>query len=84
MPKVKFFATLRDITGVREIEIKGIGNVRELLEVLYRKYGERFKKEIEKKNMILVNGRNILDLQGYDTEIGEDDIISIFPPVGGG
>jgi len=84
MPRVKFFATLRDITGVREIDIKGVRNVRELLNELYRMYGDRFKKEIERKNMILVNGRNILDLQGYDTEINEKDEIAIFPPAGGG
>jgi len=34
--------------------------------------------------MILVNGRNVLDLQGYETKIEEEDEISIFPPVGGG
>jgi len=84
MPRVKFFATLREITGLRETEVKGVENVRELLEVLYERFGDKFKKEIEYRNMILVNGRNILDLQGYDTEIGEDDEIAIFPPAGGG
>ncbi|OYT59688.1 molybdopterin synthase sulfur carrier subunit [Euryarchaeota archaeon ex4484_178] len=84
MPKIRFFATLRDITGIREMEIKGVDNIQELLQILYEKFGDRFRKEIEEKNMILVNGRNILDLQGYETEIGENDEIAIFPPVGGG
>jgi molybdopterin synthase sulfur carrier subunit len=84
MVRVKFFATLRDITGRREIEVHGIRNIHELLEHLYEKYGEEFRKEIEDKNMILVNGRNMLDLNGYDTEISENDEIAIFPPAGGG
>lgn len=84
MPKIRFFATLRDITGIREMEIKGVDNIQELLQILYEKFGDRFRKEIEEKNMILVNGRNILDIRGYETEIGENDEIAIFPPVGGG
>ncbi|MCD6276197.1 MAG: MoaD family protein [Thermoplasmata archaeon] len=84
MSRVKFFATLRDITGVREINVEGVKNIKELLEILYSRYGERFRKEMERKNMILVNGRNVLDLQGYETKIEEEDEISIFPPVGGG
>ena len=84
MVRVKFFATLRDITGLREIEVKGVGNIRELLNILYEKFGDKFKREIEEKNMILVNGHNILDLEGYDTKIDEGDEVAIFPPVGGG
>jgi len=84
MVRVKFFATLREITGKKEIEIKGVNSVRELLDLLFKMYGDEFRKEIEKKNMILVNGRNILDMNGYETRISEDDEIAIFPPAGGG
>ena len=84
MARVKFFATLRDITGKREMYIKNVKTVGELLRVLYEIFGEEFKKEIEGKNMILVNGRNILDLEGYKTEIKEEDVVSVFPPAGGG
>jgi len=84
MVQVKFFATLRDITGKREIEIKNVRRVRELLEELYRIFGDEFREEIEERNMILVNGKNILDLDGYKTEINDEDVISIFPPAGGG
>lgn len=84
MVQVKFFATLRDITGKREIEIKDVRRVSELLEELYRIFGDEFREEIEERNMILVNGKNILDLDGYKTEINDEDVISIFPPAGGG
>ncbi len=84
MAQVKFFATLRDITGKREMEIKNVKNVAELLQHLYEMFGDEFRKEIEERNMILVNGKNILDLDGYETKIKEKDEISIFPPAGGG
>ncbi len=84
MVRVKFFATLREVTGKREMEIKNVKNVAELLHCLYEIFGDEFRKEIEGRNMILVNGRNILDMDGYETEIGENDEISIFPPAGGG
>ncbi len=84
MVRVKFFATLRDITGKREMEIKNVKNVAELLQRLYEMFGDEFRKEIERRNMILVNGKNILDMDGYETEIKEEDEISIFPPAGGG
>ncbi len=84
MVHIKFFATLRDITGKKDIEVHGVKNIRELLEQLYEKYGDEFRREIEDKNMILVNGHNILDLEEYETKISDKDEIAIFPPAGGG
>ena len=83
MPRVKFFATLREITGKREENVRG-STVGEVMEFLYEKYGERFRKELEKKSMILVNGRNIEHLKGLETEVSEEDTVSVFPPAGGG
>lgn len=34
--------------------------------------------------IFLVNGRDITHLQGLDTPVGKDDVISLFPPIGGG
>lgn len=84
MVRVKFFATLRSIAGKREVEIKGVKTVGELLEKLYAEFGEEFKNEIEERRMILVNGKNIDHLNGLDTELSDGDIVSIFPPAGGG
>jgi len=83
MPKVKFFATLREITGKREEIIEG-NNVKEVLNALYKEYGEEFKKELKERSMILVNGKNIEHLEGMETKVREEDTISIFPPAGGG
>ncbi len=83
MPKVKFFATLREITGKREEIIEGY-NVGDVLKVLYEEYGEEFEKELKERSMILVNGKNIEHLNGLKTKVSKEDTISIFPPAGGG
>jgi molybdopterin synthase sulfur carrier subunit len=33
---------------------------------------------------ILVNGKNINTLYGFDSQLKENDIVAILPPVGGG
>jgi len=42
--KVKFYATLRDLTGRKEIEISGVKTVRELLDKLDKMFSG-IKKE---------------------------------------
>ncbi|MGQ4913258.1 MAG: ubiquitin-like small modifier protein 1 [Candidatus Asgardarchaeia archaeon] len=90
--RVKFFAALWEITGEKEVELNGTNmTVRELLQKLIERYGEKFKKEIMDNDdkvkdhyVILVNGRNIVFLDGVNTKVKDGDLISIFPPVGGG
>jgi molybdopterin synthase sulfur carrier subunit len=91
--KVKFFTSLRDITDkkVDEIQLKSIITVEELLTLLSEKYGKKFREYIYNKKgkvqdflSFLVNGKNINNLQGFDTKLKEGDIIAILPPVGGG
>lgn len=83
MVKVKFFATLINFTGKKQMELTGINNVKELLDKLEDVF-PGFKKEIEQGFLILVNGRNIEHLQTLETPLEETDTISIFPPLGGG
>ena len=87
---VKYFANLRDITKKKREEIKA-SNARELLEILSEKYGKEFKEFMfdEAGNMkngviFLVNGKNILHLDGLKTKLKQDDEISLFPPAAGG
>jgi molybdopterin synthase sulfur carrier subunit len=91
--EVKFFTSLREITGKKadEIQLQSVINVEELLNVLSEKYGEKFREYIYNKKgkvqdflSFLVNGRNINVMQGFDTELKQGDIIAIIPPVGGG
>jgi len=90
---VKFFTTLREITGKREEEIKSSEDltVNELLKQLSKKHGHQFINYVydETGNVrsylqFLVNGRSITTMHGFKTRLREGDSVAIIPPVGGG
>lgn len=88
---VKFFATVREVTGVRSREMEA-NTITDLLEELKRTYGEKFTQAVidEKSGKLkqfyscMVNGKRIELLDGYDTRLSDNDAIALFPPVGGG
>ncbi len=86
---VKYFATLRKITGVQEENLNA-KTVRELLEMIEKKYGKEFHnslyddKNFKKGVIILKNGKNVIYLDNLETKLEEKDVLSIFPPVAGG
>lgn len=88
---VKFFATIRLITGVKSIEMDA-DTVGEVLDSLTKKYNPRFgEKAIDPKTgrlkeffSCMVNGKRIELLDGYETTLKNGDAIALFPPVGGG
>ena len=90
--KLKFFATYREITRCNEADIPASRNVWELLTNLGERYGAAIRVKlftpdgdhISEDAIILVNGRNILHLEGKDTPLVETDVVSIFPMVAGG
>lgn len=91
--KVKFFTSLREITGKKEDEIQlaSIITVEELLANLSKKFGRKFteylydeKGKVQKYIQILINSRGINELQGFETKLKEGDTVAILPPVGGG
>ncbi len=72
---IKFFATLRQYGPIKEIlEIPE----KRKIKLLFEKY--KIPKE-ERRAIILVNGRPHKDL---NTVLYDGDLISIFPPIGGG
>jgi len=91
--EVKFFTSLREITGkkVDKIQLQNTVTVDELLTLLSEKYGKNFREYIYNKKgdvqgflSFLVNGKNINIMQGFDTKLQENDVVAILPPVGGG
>lgn len=91
---IKYFATLREITGKREeqIELEKDSTIRVLLGRLVELHGARFKDYVmdEKANtprahlLFLIDGTSISGLEGLDTRLTEDCTVALMPPVGGG
>lgn len=85
MVEVRVYMTLREKLGwgSREVRLEGKVRFSDLLEELRDLKGilEEFGYE---NFMMLVNGRNIRLLDWLDTEVGEGDVVDIFPPAGGG
>lgn len=87
---VRMFTSLRALTGERELQLEA-EDVQEVLDILGRKFGEKFNRMLLEPDgslksyfHVLVNGRHIRLQQGLQTPLEEADIIAIFPPIGGG
>lgn len=89
MTTVRYFGPFRDLTKLKEEEVPGGNTVRGLLEVLEERYGDAFSPAenpvpVSGRLILLVNGRHIQHLDGLDTSLENDDILSVFPLIGGG
>ncbi|MBZ4686877.1 MAG: sulfur-carrier protein [Clostridia bacterium] len=89
--KVKFFAFIRKYAGnTKERDDVEAHTLYELLDKLGREYGSTFKAKVFPDNkvsedvIILINGVHIVHLDGTNTQLKEDDVVSIFPKVFGG
>lgn len=85
--RVRFFATFREISGCPESPEEA-SDISELLDRLSAKYGGPFGRLLGDREadsfVVLVNGNNMRQLRGVDTELRDGDEISLFPPISGG
>ena len=88
---VKTFATLREIfggTGMLYLELPEGSTIENLLKKLEEQYGSRLNISRlvgENPNVkVLVNGREIMYLDGLRTRLRDGDSVAFIPPVAGG
>lgn len=92
---VRFFTSLREITGKREETLEfqeDMVTLDSVLKKLAERYGKDFVDYVYEGQtgkvrdflQFLVNGRSASTLKGLDTELTNGDIVAIIPPVGGG
>ena len=90
---VRFFTTLREITGKKEdlLEFSKPMSVDALLNLLSKKYGKEFDDymfdeigDVRGHLQVLINGRSVSTMQGLKTQLKDADQVAILPPVGGG
>lgn len=88
--RVKFFATYRTITACSETNIKAESIGQLLHEVceswpdLRQKLLDENGTEIGPDAIVMVDGRNVMHLQGMDTPLSEENTVALFPLVAGG
>jgi molybdopterin synthase catalytic subunit/molybdopterin synthase sulfur carrier subunit len=90
--KTRYYAYLRELTGIREEEIvlNDGATVGTLIEHLIQKYGDRFKSYILADNMelkpsiaIAINGVKVSD-EPLKRILRDGDTLVILPPISGG
>lgn len=93
---VRFFASLRELVSkkmeVLEFTRGDVFTVEAALSRLSTIYGQEFSEflfdgkagGVRDHLTLLLNGRNIENLDGLKTQLMDDDVLAILPPVGGG
>ena len=90
--EIKVYATLRDVVGAPNVylENQSAMAIGQILQALCAQFpGMRSKLTLDVEEMhpavhILINGRDMRYLNGLETVVTPQDVIRIFPPVGGG
>jgi len=92
---VRFFTSLREITGRKEETLEFSGGekvtVDAVLKRLAKRYGKGFVEYVYDRSggvkgflQFLVNGRSVSTINGLNTRLADGDVLAIIPPVGGG
>ncbi|MGB9684618.1 MAG: MoaD/ThiS family protein [Candidatus Bathyarchaeales archaeon] len=89
--KIMLFATLRSKYKTRELTVACDGTLQSMIENASKILGQEFVDDVYDKKrgkvrddmIIMVNGRNIKDLEG-EIILKDNDVIAIFSPLAGG
>lgn len=92
--KIHTILTLQEVIGRREVELdlpQGI-SLKELLSHMVGVWGERLSERLFKAGTgellprirIMVNGRDMQFVKGFETVLQDGDVVHLFPPVSGG
>lgn len=88
--RITFYGMLTKTTGEKTTDINAF-TLKEVITSLIARYGEQFGDRIYDEEgklrrfiNIYVNGKDIRFLNHLDTELNDEDRISIVPAVGGG
>ena len=88
---VRFFASIRNITGVKEIECGDPApTLGDLLRLLSDRYGPEFRRwvldgeDLGGSVMVVVNGNDARHQAGLATQLAATDVVSILPMMAGG
>lgn len=90
--QIRLYATLRQIAGTRELEIRveADATVGEVLRSLVTRFPGLEQAiwhpdgSLAGHVAVILNGRDIRHLSEVDTPVSNDDRLDVFPPVGGG
>lgn len=83
MPRVRFLGKVRVALGQSDVEADG-GTVGEVLDRLGRRFGDPFRRlvgdaaALAEDVEVLVNGRNVIFLDGVGTVLAAGDELTIF------
>ena len=82
--KAKFFALPKDYQGDREIEMEVSEDFQQALEEIDSKTKIGIKEKLDKRFVILINGRNYRKALEEKSKLKEGDNLAFVPFLGGG
>ena len=88
---IRFFASIRNVTGVKEVEwSEPTPTLGDLLHSLSVRYGPQFRswvldgEALGSSVMVVINGDDVRHQGGIDRRLAPTDVVSILPIMAGG
>lgn len=89
--KIKFFPHVVNITKVNEIDLPAPSAILQLMFLLSERYGLEMRNilltqddKLHPDMIVFLNGRHIEYINGVESRLSDDDIVSFFSRIAGG